>query len=125
MCRCVCGRACAGEERDRDIPEAREAGELGRRQARQLVTEQPEFPVGNTHEQAARARACMSADARVSRAACAHDPSPRRMSLPRHAHARVRGGSVCAGAVCARVHAFRDRFQRVRESEREDRERCL
>ena len=40
---CVCGRA----ERDRDIPEAREAGELGRRQASQLVAFQIEVPVGH------------------------------------------------------------------------------
>ena len=93
----VCGRG----ERDRDILEAREAGELGRRQARQLVAVQPEVPVVNTHEQGARARACMSADARVSRPARACDPSGRRMSLPRHAHARV----------C--MHP--DRCQRVRE----------
>ena len=91
----VCGRA----ERDGDIPEAREAGELGRRQARQPVAGQKEPPVVNTHEQRACARACMSADARVSRAVCAHNPSRRRMSLPRHAHARVRGASVCA-CVC-------------------------
>jgi len=84
---CVCVRACVcgRGERDRDIPEAREAGELGRRQARQPVGVQPELPVVNTHEQRASARACMSADARVSRAVC-------------------------------------DRFQRVRESERENRE---
>ena len=91
----VCGRG----ERDRDILEAREAGELGRRQARQPVAVQMEVSVVNTHEQAARARACMSADARVSRASCARVPSVRRMSLPRHAHARVRGASVCA-CVC-------------------------
>ena len=34
--------ACVGEERDRDILEAREAGELGRRQGRELVAVQPE-----------------------------------------------------------------------------------
>ena len=39
----VCGRA----ERDRDIREAREAGELGRRQTRQLVAGQREPPVGH------------------------------------------------------------------------------
>ena len=39
----VCGRA----ERDRDIHEAREAVELGRRQARQLVAAQNEDPVGH------------------------------------------------------------------------------
>ena len=48
----MCGRG----EGDRDIPEAREAGELGRRQPRQPVIVQIEGPVGNTHEQAARAR---------------------------------------------------------------------
>ena len=98
----VCGRG----ERDRDIPEAREEGKLGRRQGRQLVAGQIEDPVGNTREQGACARACMSADARVSRAARARVPSPRRMSLPRHTHARVRGASVRACActcVCART----------------------
>ena len=40
----VCGRG----ERDRDIPEAREAGELGRRQGCELVVVQREAPVGNT-----------------------------------------------------------------------------
>ena len=104
----VCGRA----ERDRDIPEAREAGELGRRQARQLVALQIDAPVVNTHEQGARARACTSADARVSRATNPPAPSRRRMSLPRHAHARVRGATVCA-RVC--IHP---RFQRVREGDR-------
>ena len=39
----VCGR----EERDRDILEAIEAGELGRRQARQLVAVQTEVAVGH------------------------------------------------------------------------------
>ena len=39
----VCGRG----ERDRDIPEAREAGELGRRQARQPVAGQVEGTVGH------------------------------------------------------------------------------
>ena len=34
-------------ERDRDILEAREAGELGRRQGRQLVSVQIEVPVGH------------------------------------------------------------------------------
>ena len=111
----VCGRG----ERDRDILEAREAGELGRRQARQPVAAQMEVPVVNTHEPRARARACMSADARVSRTARARDPSPRRMSFPRHAHACVRGASVRA---CAYI---RDGFQMVRESERDNRERCL
>ena len=76
----VCGRG----ERDRDIPEAREAGELGRRQAHQLVVAQLEDTVGNTHEQErARAHACQPMRA------CQQGRS--RMSLPRHAHARVRG----------------------------------
>ena len=39
----VCGRG----ERDRDIREAREAGKLGRRQARQPVAVQQEDPVGH------------------------------------------------------------------------------
>ena len=39
----MCGRG----ERDRDIHEAREAGELGRRQTRQLVAVQSEEPVGH------------------------------------------------------------------------------
>ena len=39
----VCGRG----ERDRDIPEAREAGELGRRQERQPVAVEIEDPVGH------------------------------------------------------------------------------
>ena len=84
----VCGRG----ERDRDIPEAREAGELGRRQARQPVALQRKDPVGKTHEQRARARACMSADARarVPQAAGA-------------CHSRAMRMRVCAGPVCGRV----------------------
>ena len=49
---CVCGRG----ERDRDIREAREAVELGRRQSRELVAVKIEGTVGNTHERRACAR---------------------------------------------------------------------
>ena len=47
----ACAVACACERvrarRDRDIPEVRESGELGRRQARQPVAGQIEGPVGH------------------------------------------------------------------------------
>ena len=62
----VCGRG----ERDRDILEAREAVELGRRQARQPVVAQIEDPVGNTpSKERARAHACQPM--RVSTGPCA------------------------------------------------------
>ena len=43
----VRARVCGRGERDRDILEVREAGELGRRQARQPVAGQREGPVGH------------------------------------------------------------------------------
>ena len=55
VCLCPCERGhvcvrtsvCGRTERDRDILEAREAGELGRRQTREPVAVQREVPVGH------------------------------------------------------------------------------
>ena len=58
----VCGRG----ERDRDIPEAREARELGRRQGCELVVVQTEVPVVNTHEKE-RAHECRGVREREQR----------------------------------------------------------
>ena len=107
LCVCLCVRAltcvsacasvCGRGERDRDIPEAREAGELGRRQARQLVVVQPEGPVGNTpSKERARAHACQPM--RVSAG-----PRTRVTQAAGACHSRAMRMRVCAGPVCARV----------------------
>ena len=85
-------RVCGRGERDRDILEDREAGELGRRQARQPVAVQTEVPVVNTQsKERARAHACQ----------------PMRVSAE---NLSDRERCLCA--------CMWDQFQRVREGDR-------